>query len=312
MKLPSNFHETTVVSKSDNLPLSLLISIPKSLNPKAIVQLAHGMAEYKERYSPFMNYLSEQGFICVINDHRGHGKSVLSDEDLGYWYSGGYKAMIDDTLTVNHYIKEQYPGLKTILMGHSMGSVVVRSFTKHHDNEIDALIVCGSPSNNPALGAGKLLSKCISFLKGERHRSKLLNSMAFGTYNKGIKNPSSAFSWLCSDDRVVKAYTADDKCGYIFTANGFFNMFSMMQDTYDTRGWALSNPQLPVLFISGQDDPCHGGQNSFLQAVESMKKAGYETVAYKLYDNMRHEILNEFEKRKVWEDITDFILQAKA
>ena len=152
MELPSNFKEFTLDSDFDNLSLSLLLSQPENMDIKAIIQISHGMAEHKERYIEMMRYLSGQGFVCVINDHRGHGKSIKVKEDLGYWYSGGYVAIVEDLLKVTKHIKSMFPEKKVFLVGHSMGSLIARSFIKRYDSEIDGLVVSGRPSYNPALG----------------------------------------------------------------------------------------------------------------------------------------------------------------
>ena len=139
LKLKSNF---------DDLSLGVAF-LPAQGTPKAIFQIVHGMAEHKERYYPFMEFLSEHGYACVIHDHRGHGESVKSEQDLGFMYDGGADAMVEDVLLVQDWAKGQFPNLPVYLFGHSMGSMVVRAFTRKYDDRIDKLIVCGCPSNNP-------------------------------------------------------------------------------------------------------------------------------------------------------------------
>ena len=145
----------SVPGASDNVLLSTLVIAPES--PKAVLQLVHGMAEHKERYIPFMNYLAEMGYACVICDLRGHGASVTDKEDLGWMGKGGMTALVDDVLRITDWAKTKYPGLPFFLMGHSMGSMIVRSYIKRFDKELDGLIVCGSPSKNPAAGLGNFL-----------------------------------------------------------------------------------------------------------------------------------------------------------
>ena len=288
-------------SSYDELDLSVLAISPET-SPKAVVQFAHGMCEYKERYLPFMEFLCSQGYACIIHDHRGHGASVKSAKDLGYFYSGGYEAVVSDVLTVNEYAREMFPGSPVYLFGHSMGSLAVRSFTKRYDSSIDGLVVCGSPSRNPAAGAGKMLAKIIAGFKGERHRPGLIQKIAFDGFNKRFSSEGPN-AWLSTDKENVRSYNADPLCGYCFTGNGFMGLFDLMTDTYSSDGWKLVKPELPVHFIAGSDDPCITSLKDFEDAVGHMKAMGYANVTARTYEGLRHEILNEVGRENIWQDV---------
>lgn len=296
-----NTEATTVRSSFDELDLSVLICRPEG-TPKAVIQLAHGMAEHKERYIPFMEFLCSNGYACIMHDHRGHGASVKKAEDLGYMYSGGSESIIEDIRTVNRHAASIFPGSAIYLFGHSMGSLAVRCFTKRYDDLIDGLIVCGSPSRNPAAGAGKALTKIISAIKGDRHRPAIVQKMAFDSFNRNFTSEGQN-AWLSTDKTVAEAYNASPLCGYTFTADGFIGLFDLMQDTYSSKGWRIAKPDLPIHFIAGSEDPCIASRKDFDAAVRHMKDMGYKTVTSHLYDGLRHEILNETEKQKVWDDI---------
>lgn len=294
-------------SRHDGVDISCLICRPDNDGtPEGIVQIAHGMCEYKERYIPFMDFLCDNGYICVISDHRGHGSSVLKEEDLGYFYSGGAEALVDDLLCVNEMIREIYPDMPLFLFGHSMGSLAVRSFTKRHDDLINGLIVCGSPSRNPAAGAGRMLTKVIASIKGDRHRPTLIQKIAFEGFNRNFTEEGRN-AWLSTDKENVRKYNADPLCTYIFTANGFIGLFDLMQDTYSSEGWKLGRPRMPVHFIAGENDPCIASLKDFDAAVGHMKDIGYTEVTSRVYKGLRHEILNETGKEDVWKDILDTI-----
>ena len=131
----------TIQSKVDGLMLDGLVVEPEEgVQRTALLQLSHGMSEYKERYLPFMEFMAEHGVVCVIHDHRGHGKSVKSEQDLGFMYGAGGAGLVEDLFQVTVWAKKEYPDLPFILMGHSMGSLVVRTYAKEHDRELDALI----------------------------------------------------------------------------------------------------------------------------------------------------------------------------
>lgn len=294
-------------ASADNLDLALLVSEPKG-KPLGIVELVHGMCEHKERYVPFMEYLSAHGYVCVIHDHRGHGESVKSPSDLGYMYEGGWKALVEDTKRVAQWTKERWPGLEHNLLGHSMGSMVVRSFTKRYDDMIDRLFVVGCPSDNPGKNAGMALAACAQFLCGGRCRPGIIQDLAFGSFNKPFEKEGWPSAWVCSDEDVLKAYHKDPLCQFRFTANGFFNLFSLMKDCYSPKGWKVSRPGLPVHFLSGADDPCAISEKAIGKAADFMRVVGYAGTDLKLYKGMRHEILNETDKTDVWKDILDKLI----
>ena len=293
-------------SGQDGLALEVLTVIPEG-PVRGIFQIHHGMSEYKERYLPFMRFMAKQGYAAVIHDCRGHGKSVRSREDLGYMYGAGKMALVEDTRQILAVMKKRWPGRPVILLGHSMGSLVVRTFLKRYDQEINLLVVCGSPGRNPLLGAGKLLVAAEQCLFGSRHRAKLIEALSVVPYDWKYAGENSRFAWCCSDHEVVAAYDASPYCGFTFTVDGYQTLFSLMEETYSARGGKCDHPDLPVLFVAGRQDPCIGGVKGFDQAVEHLRHMGYRNVTAKLYDGMRHEILNEKQKEQVYRDILQFV-----
>lgn len=292
-------------SRLDEIPLSVMRCMPDDgIQVKGIVQIAHGMCEHKERFIPFMEYLCKKGYVCVIHDHRGHGESVTSQADLGYFHTGGWKGIVDDILIVNEHIRGLHPGIPVFLFGHSMGSLAVRSFTKRYDTIINGLIVCGSPSRNPATGAGRMLARVIASIKGDRHRPSLIHKIAFENFNSRFVSEGEN-AWLSTDRTIVKEYNDDPLCGYMFTANGFTGLFDLMLDTYSGKGWNVCNPSLPIHFIAGADDPCITSCKDFDKAVGHIRSVGYGKVTSRLYEGMRHEILNETDRMTVWNDVLD-------
>ena len=299
--------ESSFLSEADGLEISVLALIPTEKPYQGIVQLVHGMCEYKERYLPFMEYLAEQGFISVIHDQRGHGKSVRSKQDYGYFYGGGAQAVLADIRTVNREVKTRFPGLPLILFGHSMGSLAVRAFARKYDEEIDMLIVCGSPSDNPAKALGTAIARLEGCLRGLEHKSKLLTVMSFASYEAKFKDEHLLNAWISSDPSIVRAYNESELCGFPFTDDGFLVLFELMKEAYDAKHYQCTDPMLPVLFISGGDDPCMGDIRQFAKAVQNLREAGYRDVKGKVYPGMRHEILNEREHEKVFRNVVWYI-----
>ncbi len=297
IKLKSNF---------DGLELSVLISEPKS-KAKGIVQISHGMAEHKERYVPFMNFLNDNGYITIIHDHRGHGESVKDLNDLGYFKDTKGLAIVEDLRQVTLYVKEKHPNLPVYLFGHSMGSMVERVFLKKYDTIIDKLIVSGSPSKLYGTSLAILLANIMIKFKGERYHSKFINEFVFGDYNNNIKGAKSDNSWLCSDVDIVDNYDKDELCGFVFTLNGFLNLFSLMKETYTKKGYLVNHQDLPIYFIGGECDPVIGSREELMDAIAFLKNLGYQNINSKLYPNLRHELLNEVNKEAIYEDILDFL-----
>jgi len=303
----------THVSKTDGLEISVLRIEPDDPKEiKGIVQLAHGMNEYKERYIPFMNYLAGFGYLCVIHDHRGHGHSIKDPDDLGYMYEGGYMALVDDTHEITLDIKEyaakitQKDDLPLTLIGHSMGSMVVRSYIRKYDADIKKLVVIGCPSKKKGMKPGLLLIRIFKKLKGERKRDPLIAALTLGDFDKRFKKEGIR-AWINSDPEEVKKYNSDPLCMFYFTLNGYENLVRLSMLTYTDGGYAMNNPSLPIRFFSGEDDPCAISEKDYNKAIELIKKQGYTNVEGKMYKGLRHEILNEPTKERVYEDILSFI-----
>jgi len=294
-----------IKSDFDGLELSVLIKEPRN-KAKGIVQISHGMAEHKERYIPFMNFLANNGYVVIINDHRGHGKSIRNKNDLGYFYDDTCEAIVDDLHQITNYIKKLYPNLPLYLFGHSMGSMVVRKYIKKYDNDIDKLVICGSPSKNKAVDLAIFIVKILSKFKGDYYRSDFVNKLAFGKYNKNINNINSKNAWICSNDVEVQKYDDDLLCGFTFTLNGFLNLFILMKDIYNRKGYLVQNKNLPIHFVAGAMDPVIMSKKDWELAQAFLKDVGYQNIKGKLYANMRHEILNELNNNGVFKDILTF------
>jgi len=286
-----------LISDCDGLKLDVTMFVPKKI--KGIVQLSHGMVECKEYYYDFMRYLTTNGYVTIINDHRGHGKSVKSDDDLGYFYDETAEYIVEDLHQITKYVKDKFPGKKVILFGHSMGSLVVRKYIKKYDYEIDKLIVCGSPSENKLAGFGVNLTKIFKKIKGEKYRSNFLNRLS------GL--PDKDKSWLSKDSDYVNKYMNDKYCSFVFTTNGFMNLTKLMVDVYSKKNWILKNKDLPIFFIAGREDLVIRNEKAWMKSIKFLKDIGYKNIEYKLYDDMRHAIVLEKNKELVYDDIMKFL-----
>ncbi|MGL5541649.1 MAG: alpha/beta fold hydrolase [Erysipelotrichaceae bacterium] len=274
--------------------------------PKGIVQIAHGMAEHKERYIPFMEFLNQQGYVALIHDHRGHGASVKEATDLGYFYDGSARFIVEDLHQVATYAKSLFPGVPHFIFAHSMGTLVTRCFLQRYDAEVDGVILSGAVAFNPLVGPSLFLNRTLQAIYGDRHRSKFLDDLAFKAYSKKFKEPTP-FNWLNSDAAQVALYEQDPLCGNRFTLDGFLNLSLMVKRAYQSDLYEMNNPSLPLLFLAGSDDPVIDGAKGFAKEIDFIKQCGYRQVAQQLYPGLRHEILLEREHQRVFEDVLAFL-----
>lgn len=301
--------EFTLQSKYDNLALSCAEYTAEGgtqTNAKGVVQIVHGMCEYKERYEGFIDYLTQNGYIVFAHDHRGHGGSVTANENLGYFGDKKGEAIVDDAALVTDEIRRLYPGLSVTLFGHSMGSLVVRAYIQKYEEKIDKLIVCGSPSKNSLAGFGLMLNGVISAFRGKKYRSRLMANASTGGGDDKFPGEGKN-AWLTRDKTVVEKYNADEKCNFVFSCNGFSNLLHLVKNAYKKKKYPAKHSDLPIFFMAGADDPVIGSEKKWLAAQQFLRDVGYKNVTGKSYPKMRHEILNELGKEEVYADALAFI-----
>lgn len=295
----------TLSSSSDDLPLSMLQMAPDQM-PSGVIILLHGMAEHKERYMYFMQECVNAGYVALIYDHRGHGDSIYSKEDFGYFYEEDACFIVEDVKDVVDYARHSFPAVPVYLFAHSMGTLVARLYLKKYDDTIDKMILSGPVVNNPLVNAGLGITKLLTMRYGNRHRSHFIQKLTFGNYDRKFEG-SLENRWLSENAHNVKGYNEEEKDGFIFTLNGFKNLFLMVKRTFDDQGWKVKNPNIPILFLAGQKDPVIGSLKQLHKAQEHLRKQGYKNIKEKIYPNMRHEILQEEKKDTVIYDILTFI-----
>lgn len=278
--------------------------IPDSGNVKAVIQISHGMTEHSDRYIPFAEKLCEAGYAVFTNDHLGHRRSVKDDSMLGFFGSEkGYMNIVNDCKKLTEIAKAEYPDVPYFFFGHSMGSFIARCYTKYYGDGIDAAVYCGTSGPNPGASVGIAMAKLISKTKGEMHRSEFINSVAFGTYNKKTAKKTDC-DWLTKDEEIVQEYIADKYCGFIFTAAGFKDLFSVLNEVNANDWYQSFNKELPVLLIAGEDDPVGTYGKGVTKVYENLKNTGHSDVTLKLYPTDRHEILNETDR----EDVMNYLV----
>ena len=273
---------------------------------KGIISIVHGMAEHSDRYKEIAQYLCSHGYAVFMHDHAGHGKSVNNIEDLGFFGKDeGNEKIVDDVKAVTEIAKKEFPALPVILWGHSMGSFVTRRFIAKYPDVALGAVICGTSGANPAAGAGIAVAKAVAFLLGARHRSALLDTMAFGTYNKKFSG-NTGFEWLSVNEDNISTYVADKLCGYKFTTYGFKDLFALLQSV-SAKSWYEAVPSdMPLYLIAGDMDPVGNYGKGVNEVYNKLKESGHKNVALKLYKGLRHEIHNEACRNDVLDDIITF------
>ncbi|MBR3738106.1 MAG: lysophospholipase [Eubacterium sp.] len=277
---------------------------------KAVFAIHHGMAEHQERYRGFIEYLVSNGYAVFMHDMTNHGKSNVDFDETGYFgEKDGYKALIEDFKTTFEKAREEYPDKKIIVMGHSMGSFIVRCFTAQY-NQLDfaGAIYMGTGGANPIAGVGDKISALVAKMKGSKHKSKTLDKMSFGSYNKKFEG-RTAFDWLTKDTDIVDKYIADEYCGFLFSAQGMNDLVKLNIEANTDEWYKAVRADLPIYLVSGEMDPVGEYSKGIRDIYQKLLATDHKKVTLKLYPNDRHEILNETDKEKVMKDLTDWAEQ---
>lgn len=285
--------------------------VPEGEKPACIVQIVHGMAEYVERYEEFARFLTDRNVLVTGEDHMGHGLSMRQDKNPGYFCEqDAATVVVRDAHRLKKMTQVAYPGIPYVILGHSMGSFIVRNYMFRYGSGIDAAVIMGTGMQPGALlKASKALANLEKLVCGGNHISEFLNKAAFGSFNAKIENPRTKMDWLTKEEKVVDAYLEDPLCGFTFTANGFHTLFELIARAEKTGNLKKIPKELPVFFVSGGQDPVGNYGKGVQEAYDSLKKAGMSSLSMKLYENDRHELLNEADRENVMEDIWQWIQQ---
>ncbi len=277
--------------------------------PRAIVQIIHGIAEYIDRYDEFMSFLADNGIIAVGTDHLGHGKSIESEEQTGFFaYDNGWDYAVRDEEVLRLAMHENYPELPIIVFGHSMGSFMARTLLIRYPDAFNAAIISGTGNQGAALvNGGLFMGNLVTGLKGAHHYSKFLNNLAFGSYNKIYDNPKTEYDWLSRDEANVQKYIDDPLCGFIPSCSLFRDMMTGVKFITNKKNLTAMNKDMPVYFMSGDMDPVGECGKGVQKAYNNFLEAGMKDVSIKLYPGGRHEMLNEINKDEVYTDILTWL-----
>lgn len=286
--------------------------VPKTQKPICILQIVHGMSEYIDRYDDFARFMAGKGVLVVGDDHLGHGLSVKEGELRGYFCKeDAATVLVRDEHRLKKMMQEEYPGIPYIILGHSMGSFILRNYLMRYGSGIDGAVIMGTGMQPRRMVIfAWMLAGLISIFAGPRHICSRLDKMLFSAYNRGLKaGPGDSGSWVSVNPENAKRHSEDPMCNFVFTANGFQTLMKLIWNLYDAEKLRQMPKELPIFFVSGKEDPVGNYGRDVERVFHSFEELGMEQVQLKLYPGDRHEILNEADREDVYGDIYRFVLQ---
>ncbi|WP_025728727.1 alpha/beta hydrolase [Atopobacter phocae] len=279
---------------------------------KGVVQIAHGMAETASRYEHFAKALNENGWIVYANDHRGHGESADSKEQLGYLgETKGFERLVSDMDMLTTIIRNENPTLPIYLFGHSMGSFASQRYLMDYHNRIDGVILSGSNGEQGllTLNAGQLLAQLEMSIRGKKAKSRLMNQLIFGRYNRLFKPKRTGFKWLSRDKHEVDKYVQNPYAGGIFPTSFYVYLINNLKYIENQKNFYKIPKNIPIFIISGSDDPVGDYGKGVKKLYQRYKQLLVKSVEMKIYHQARHELLNETNKDEVIVDIINWLNQ---
>lgn len=275
---------------------------------KAVIQLVHGMEEHIERYDEFANFLVSNGFIVIGHDHLGHGKTAQAEDELGFFTEkNGWFYLAEDIHILQNKIKEEYPNIPYIIMGHSMGSLLTRTYvTLYNKDKLDGIIITGTSGQKAGLFTGKLLARLIMTFKGKKYKSKMLASLVTGSFNRQFKPNKTEVDWTTSDEKIIEEHIKDTNPRCKFTVSAYYELFRGSMYLNKKKN-IQKTPNIPILIFSGDKDPVGENGKGVKCVYEMLKKTDKKDVTLKLFINGRHEMLNEVNREEVFNFVLSWI-----
>lgn len=295
-----------IILKSNYDKQNLFTNLYETAQPKAIVQIVHGMKEHQLRYAPFAEFLNANGFTVITSDLRGHGPNATL---LGYMEGKKpWEALVEDQVTITQYLKNRFPNTDIYLFAHSMGTIISRNLIQQHATDYKKIVLSGVPGYQAAASFGILMANLIGCFKSNTHVSNFLEKQTLGAFEKSVKNAKTPADWVSVSETNIQNYLNDPYCNIPFTVSAYKALYHLVKEMHKSSRYVVHEPTKPILMLVGALDPCPLGDKGLNGSIATLKKAGYTNVTFKKYENMRHEILNEENHTLVYEDILNFFL----
>lgn len=277
---------------------------PSEGEPRAVIQICHGMMEHIRRYDRFARALCDRGFVVCGDDHLGHGRTAEQPEDLGYFgETDGWKHMAEDELLLRREMQRRYPDKPYFLLGHSMGSFITRRVIALDGEGLAGLYLLRHRGTQPLTKLGIGLAGIVTALRGPKRTGRFLNAMAFQNYNRRFPEDDNELAWLSRDKDGYPDASEDPKCHFVFTNAGFRDLFRLL-DSVTGPKWSDRVPKdLPIVLFSGEMDPVGSYGKGPRQVYGWLKASGVRDLSLKLYPDARHELHNELNRDEFLEDV---------
>lgn len=303
-----NHSEFTFLSSDGKNNIHAEIYTPSEGEIRGVVQLSHGMVDHVGRYTALAEYLTGEGFVFAGNDHLGHGKTVATPDDFGFFASkDGYKYVIDDLYAMNGELRKRFPDKPVILLGHSMGSFLARLYAVKYPKSIDGIIIHGTGGKNPAVPLGKAVVAILRAIRGERHRSAFVKKLSFMGYNSKFDKSEGDEAWLTRAGELVADRKDDPRTNYTFTLAGYNDLFTMLGEC-NSRDWYTQYPKsLPTILMAGGADPVGNYGEGIREIYDGLSKENVAILDIEIYEGARHELFNETNRAEVFRDICDWL-----
>ncbi len=272
-------------------------------NPKGVVLIIHGMSEHSARYDEFAKFLNKNDFVCFAFDLRAHGKTSVDIASLGKYDGDLFGDSVNDAIFFSHLLNELYPSLPLLVFGHSFGSFILQRYIECYD-KYAGVAFCGSANmkKESSVSLGLFVSGMSKLFCGKNKPAKLIAKLSFGSYAKNFENGN----WLSRDEKNWEQYQKDDYCGFICSHNFYNSFFKNLKKIYKKDNLLQINIKKPMLIISGSKDPVGGFSKLATKLDELYTKLGVKNKTFKLYDDARHELLNETNKKEVFDDVLKY------
>lgn len=302
-----NYSEITYQSSDGIHTVHASLYTPKSKTARGILQLSHGMVDHVGRYEELANYLTGEGFILAGNCHLGHGKTANLHEDRGFFaHRNGTEYLIKDLHKMNRYLRDTFPTLPVIMMGHSMGSFLARLYVEKYPHTVKGVIIHCTAGPNRLVPLGKLLAKTVGFFRGERYRSRIVERLAFLYYNKRFPGEGE-YAWLSRDTEMVSDKAKDELSSFRFTVSAYSDLFRMLGECNGRKWFSLYPREMPTLIMSGENDPVGNYNKGNTKVYKELLIAGVKNVKMKTYPGARHELFNEINREEVYSDVAAWL-----
>ena len=301
----AKFSEFTFPSSDGIHQICASLWLPDAGEPKAVVQIVHGVAEYVDRYDALARFLTEHGYAVCGDDHLGHGRTAKADSRFG-WFADhdGWTLIVADEHALRQRMGERFPNVPYFLLGHSMGSFMTRTFLCRYPGEVSGAVLSGTGQESAlAVGAGKFLAGLIGTFKGSGYSSDFVNGLVLGAYNKQFAPNRTSADWISRDEGEVDKYIDDPLCQFVPTVGMYHDMFTGLQYISSQRALSQMDPDTPVYLYSGDRDPVGGSGAGVKKVWGYFKTHGTKDLTLKLYEGGRHEMHNELNREQVFADL---------